>query len=36
MRVLPFPDHNPVRAGTLRRIIADAGLTIEQFIDLLQ
>jgi predicted RNA binding protein YcfA (HicA-like mRNA interferase family) len=29
------PDHGPVRVGTLRRIIADAGLTVEQFVDLL-
>jgi predicted RNA binding protein YcfA (HicA-like mRNA interferase family) len=25
------PDHKQVRVGTLRRIIADAGLTVEQF-----
>ncbi len=25
------PDHKQVRAGTLRRILADAGLTVEQF-----
>jgi predicted RNA binding protein YcfA (HicA-like mRNA interferase family) len=29
------PDHKHVRAGTLRRIVADAGLTIEQFMELL-
>jgi predicted RNA binding protein YcfA (HicA-like mRNA interferase family) len=29
------PDHKHVRIGTLRRIISDAGLTIEQFIELL-
>jgi predicted RNA binding protein YcfA (HicA-like mRNA interferase family) len=29
------PDHRQLRSGTLRRIIADAGLTIEQFIELL-
>jgi predicted RNA binding protein YcfA (HicA-like mRNA interferase family) len=29
------PDHKQVRAGTLRRIISDAGLTIEQFTQLL-
>jgi predicted RNA binding protein YcfA (HicA-like mRNA interferase family) len=28
------PDHKQIRSGTLRRIIADAGLTIEQFIAL--
>ncbi len=29
------PDHHQVRAGTLRRIITDAGLTVEQFMQLL-
>ncbi|MGH7213180.1 MAG: type II toxin-antitoxin system HicA family toxin [Tepidisphaeraceae bacterium] len=29
------PDHKQVRAGTLRRIIADAGLTVEQLMQLL-
>jgi predicted RNA binding protein YcfA (HicA-like mRNA interferase family) len=29
------PDHHHVRAGTLRRIIADAGITIDQFMRLL-
>ena len=29
------PDHDQVRAGTLRRIIADAGLTVEEFLQLL-
>ena len=29
------PDHKQVRAGTLRRILADAGLTVEQFLQLL-
>jgi predicted RNA binding protein YcfA (HicA-like mRNA interferase family) len=29
------PDHKHIRTGTLRRIAADAGLTIEQFIELL-
>jgi predicted RNA binding protein YcfA (HicA-like mRNA interferase family) len=29
------PDHRQVRQGTLRRIIADAGLTVDQFIQLL-
>lgn len=28
------PDHKQVRVGTLRRIIADAGLSIEQFLQL--
>jgi predicted RNA binding protein YcfA (HicA-like mRNA interferase family) len=30
-----IPDHKQVRSGTLRRIIADAGLSVEQFMDLL-
>jgi predicted RNA binding protein YcfA (HicA-like mRNA interferase family) len=30
------PDHKPLRSGTLRRIIADAGLTVGQFIQLLR
>jgi predicted RNA binding protein YcfA (HicA-like mRNA interferase family) len=29
------PDHKQIRIGTLRRIITDAGLTIEQFMQLL-
>ena len=29
------PDHKQVRAGTLRRIISDAGLTIDDFMRLL-
>ena len=29
------PDHKQVRSGTLRRIIADAGLTVDQFLQLL-
>ena len=29
------PDHKQVRSGTLRRIIADAGMTVEQFMQLL-
>jgi len=28
------PDHKQIRAGTLRRIIADAGLSIDQFMQL--
>lgn len=31
-----IPDHRTVRPGTLRRIIADAGMTIEQFLQLLE
>ena len=30
------PDHKQARLGTLRRIIADAGLTVEQFVELLR
>ena len=30
------PDHRQVRQGTLRRIIADAGLTVDQFVQLLE
>ncbi len=29
------PDHKQVRSGTLRRIIADAGFTVDQFLQLL-
>ena len=30
-----IPDNKQIRAGTLRRIIADAGMTIDQFMQLL-
>ena len=30
-----IPDHKQIRAGTLRRIIADAGLTSDEFLRLL-
>jgi hypothetical protein len=30
------PDHKELRSGTLRRIIADAGFTVDQFIELLR
>jgi hypothetical protein len=30
------PDHTQIRQGTLRRIIADAGLTVHQFVELLR
>ena len=30
------PDHRQLRTGTLRRIIGDAGLTVEQFVALLR
>ena len=29
------PDHKQIRSGTLRRIIADAALTVDQFVQLL-
>ena len=29
------PDHKQIRSGTLRRIISDAGMTVEQFMQLL-
>ena len=29
------PDHKQIRAGTLRQILAEAGLTVEQFMQLL-
>ena len=28
-------DHKQIRSGTLRRIIADAGLSVEKFVELL-
>jgi predicted RNA binding protein YcfA (HicA-like mRNA interferase family) len=31
-----IPDHKQIRPGTLRRIIADAGLTVDQFTELLR
>jgi len=31
-----IPDHKQIRAGTLRRIIADAGMTVDQFMQLLR
>jgi hypothetical protein len=30
------PDHREIRACTLRHIIADAGLTVDQFMDQLE
>ncbi|MCC7448262.1 MAG: type II toxin-antitoxin system HicA family toxin [Anaerolineae bacterium] len=30
-----IPDHRELHAGTLRGIITDAGLTVEQFLELL-
>ncbi|MEM7807487.1 MAG: type II toxin-antitoxin system HicA family toxin [Planctomycetota bacterium] len=34
-RTTNVPNHNPVKKGTLRKIVRDAGLTVEQFVDLL-
>jgi hypothetical protein len=34
-RILTIPRHNPVNAFTLSGIVRDAGLTVEQFRDLL-
>jgi len=34
-RRLVVPNHNEVSKGTLRAIISQAGLTVEEFIDLL-
>jgi predicted RNA binding protein YcfA (HicA-like mRNA interferase family) len=31
-----IPYHKQIRSGTLRRIVADAGLTVEHFIQLLR
>ena len=33
--LLSVPDHNPLKKGTLRRLIRDAGLSIDDFIKLL-
>lgn len=30
------PDHRQVKPGTLRGIIADAGFTVDEFVDLLK
>ena len=34
-RRLTVPDHNPVAKGTLRTIIREAGLTLDEFVSLL-
>ena len=34
-RILTIPRHNPVNAFTMGGIVQDAGLTVEQFRDLL-
>ena len=33
--LLSVPDHNPLKKGTLRRLIRDAGLSVDDFIKLL-
>lgn len=35
IRILTIPRHNPVNAFTLGGIVRDAGLTVEQFKELL-
>ncbi len=30
------PDHRDIRLGTLRHIVADAGLTVDEFVNLLR
>ena len=35
LRILTIPRHNPVNAFTMGGIVRDAGLTVEQFRDLL-
>ena len=35
MRRLTVPDHKELAKGTLRSLIREAGITVEQFIDLL-
>jgi len=35
-RRLTVPDHRELAKGTLRALIRDAGLTVEQFIELLK
>ncbi|MDQ3814344.1 MAG: type II toxin-antitoxin system HicA family toxin [Armatimonadota bacterium] len=32
---IPVPDHRELASGTLRSIIRQAGLTVEEFVDLL-
>ena len=33
--VLTIPDHDPLRRGTLRSLIRDAGLTVQEFRNLI-
>ncbi len=32
--LLSVPDHNPIKKGTLRRLIRDAGLSVDDFVKL--
>ena len=34
--LLSIPDHKPVKHGTLRRLIRDADLTVDRFVELLE
>ena len=33
--LLSVPDHNPIKKGTLRRLIRDAGLPVNDFVEML-
>jgi predicted RNA binding protein YcfA (HicA-like mRNA interferase family) len=33
--LLSIPKHNPVKRGTLRKLIREAGMTVDQFVSLL-
>ncbi|MDZ7697278.1 MAG: type II toxin-antitoxin system HicA family toxin [Deltaproteobacteria bacterium] len=33
--LLAIPDHNPVKKGTLRRLIRDSRLSVNEFVELL-
>jgi predicted RNA binding protein YcfA (HicA-like mRNA interferase family) len=33
--LLSIPMHNPVKRGTLRKLIREAGMTVDQFVSLL-
>lgn len=33
--LLSVPMHDPIKRGTLRKLIRDAGLTVDQFVNLL-
>ncbi len=34
-RRVSVPNHNPIKPGTLRNIIDQAGLTVDEFLELL-